>query len=71
VFLAEEAARAGVLELVRNLDDGRVEARLQGPPAAVESVEKWSHHRPELAKVTEVESSDAEPLDRTSFEVVE
>jgi acylphosphatase len=54
VFLAREAREAGLVGHVRNLTDGRVEAVLQGPRPAVERIEAWCHHGPELARVESV-----------------
>jgi acylphosphatase len=59
VSLAHEALRAGLVGHVRNLDDGRVEAVLNGPRPEVEKIEAWCHRGPELARVRRVESSDA------------
>jgi acylphosphatase len=46
---AQLALGAGVVGKVRNLDDGRVEAALQGQRVAVERIEAWCQHGPELA----------------------
>ena len=40
--LTMAAGQVGVRGRVRNLADGRVEARLQGPASAVESVVEWA-----------------------------
>jgi acylphosphatase len=70
VFLAREALRAGLVGHVRNLD-GRVEAVLQGPRPAVEKVEAWCHHGPELAHVRSVEASDIGATSDTTFVIAE
>jgi acylphosphatase len=70
VSLAEEAIRAGLVGRVRNLDDGRVEALLQGPAPAVEKVETWCRRGPQLARVDAITASDASPTEETSFTIV-
>ncbi len=69
--LAQEAFRAGLVGQVRNLDDGRVEAVLQGPRLAVERIEAWCHRGPELARVRSVEISDADLSSETTFIIAE
>ena len=56
-FLAQEAREAGLVGYVRNLDDGSVEAVLEGPRPAVEKIQAWCHHGPELARVQRVDAS--------------
>lgn len=51
----ENSARA--LQLagwVRNRRDGRVEALVQGPEAAVQTLVQWCHHGPPAARVDAV-----------------
>lgn len=50
-----EAAQLGVAGWVRNLADGRVEAWLEGPPAAVDRVVEWCREGPPRARVDGVE----------------
>jgi acylphosphatase len=50
-----EARRLGLAGWVRNLPDGGVEAHLQGPPAAVETMLAWMRRGPPLARVDTVE----------------
>jgi acylphosphatase len=69
--LAQEARRAGLVGQVRNLDDGRVEAVLQGLRPAVERIEAWCHRGPELARVRSVEASDTGPSNETTFVIAE
>ena len=47
--------RNGVCGWVRNLEDGRVEAALEGEDAGVDRVIEWSHAGPANARVTDVE----------------
>jgi acylphosphatase len=55
-----EAERLGVTGWVRNRRDGSVEAMVQGSPAAVDAIVQWARRGPELARVTDVEVSEAE-----------
>jgi acylphosphatase len=56
-----EAEALGVRGWVRNLEDGRVEARLQGAASRVEALLAWCRQGPDLALVTQVERRDLEP----------
>ncbi len=60
VSTREAAQRSGVTGWVRNLPDGDVEAEVQGPAPAVESVLAHCRQGPELALVTRVEVDDVE-----------
>lgn len=51
----DEARALGVRGWVRNLDDGRVEAELEGERAAVEALVRWSRQGPPAAQVDGVE----------------
>ncbi len=53
-----EATRLGLQGWVRNLDDGSVEAVVQGPAADVETMVQWCHRGPQLARVDSVQVSD-------------
>jgi acylphosphatase len=59
-----QAHALGVAGWVRNRDDGTVEARLQGPPDAVQRLLGWLHRGPPLARVDRVDVTPcgAEPL---------
>ncbi len=50
-----EAKKFGVKGWVRNLDDGRVEAILEGEEDAVKKLIEWCKSGPPLARVKEVE----------------
>jgi acylphosphatase len=58
VSCARRARAAGLAGWVRNLDDGRVEVVLQGPPDAVSEIERWCSRGPQMAVVTNVVASD-------------
>jgi acylphosphatase len=67
-----EADAHAVTGWVRNLPDGRVEAALEGDPAAVAAVEAWCRQGPLRARVFAVDARDEAPLGLTGptgFEV--
>lgn len=53
----DEARRLGLTGWVRNLADGRVEARVCGSREQVETLIQWCHQGPPAAKVSEVQVS--------------
>jgi len=63
------AVAAGVSGWVRNLDDGRVEAVLEGPTAAVDEVVAWCRQGPPRASVDGVDVVDEEPVGEQGFRV--
>jgi acylphosphatase len=63
------AVAAGVSGWVRNLDDGRVEAVLEGPTAAVDEVVAWCRQGPPRARVDGVDVVDEEPVGERGFRV--
>ena len=65
----EAAEAAGVAGWVRNREDGRVEAVLEGGEAAVERVAAFCRSGPDRARVTEVEESDEAPEGLSGFEI--
>lgn len=65
-----EARKAGVSGWVRNLDDGGVEALLDGDAAAVGRVVEWCRAGPAGARVSGVEVADeARDVGLSEFEV--
>ena len=70
-FFAEAAAlREGVHGWVRNLPDGRVEARLEGDAESVERVEAALRRGPSSSRVDEVTVEDQAPSGRvTGFSI--
>ncbi len=70
-FFTEEAARReGLTGFVRNLDDGRVEAVVEGGAEAVARFERALHSGPPLARVAHVAAEDRAPEQTTvGFEI--
>lgn len=64
-----EADAAGVAGWVRNLGDGRVEARIEGTRGAVDALVQWCWHGPRRAVVTEVDVAPTVNSGATHFEV--
>jgi acylphosphatase len=62
----DEARRLGLAGWVSNRDDGTVQARLQGDPAAVEAMVAWCRIGPPGAEVTRLDVEDAEADDTLS-----
>lgn len=58
--MRQEAERLQVAGWVRNTRDGKVEAVVQGPDAAVGALIAWAHKGPPLARVERVEIGSAE-----------
>jgi acylphosphatase len=63
-FVLEEAEAAGVSGWVKNLDDGRVEAWIEGDAEAVRTVEEAVTRGPRHARVTGVERREERPTGR-------
>ena len=70
-FFTEDAARReGLTGFVRNLDDGRVEAVVEGDADAVVRFERALHQGPPLARVADVAAEDRPPEQTTvGFEI--
>ena len=49
------ASRLGISGFIKNLEDGRVEATIEGEEKKVEKFVKWTKRGPMFAKVTNVE----------------
>jgi acylphosphatase len=64
-----EARAHDVAGWVTNRPDGRVEAVLEGDPAAVAAVEAWCRHGPRRAAVTHVDAADEAPTGAAGFQV--
>jgi acylphosphatase len=59
----DEAEHIGGLKgWVRNLDDGRVEAAIQGPAEPVERLVAWCHRGPDGARVDRVQVVEEAPV---------
>ena len=57
----EQARGIGVEGWVRNLDDGQVEAVIEGPADAVRQMISWCHHGPQFAHVDRVDVDWEQP----------
>lgn len=66
---AEQAKRLGVRGWVRNLDDGSVQAWLEGAAEQVESLVRWMRSGPPAARVDALEAQDASARGLVGFEV--
>ena len=55
-----QARRLGISGWVRNLPDGRVEAKVWGHAEAVNALVRWCHTGPANAYVTDVAVADAQ-----------
>lgn len=64
-----EAVRLGVAGWVRNRPDGGVEILVEGPADAVDSLTAWARQGPPSARVTDVETTDEEPVGEQGFDV--
>lgn len=65
----EKARELGLAGWVQNLDDGRVEAWVEGAPAAVEEMLAWLRRGPPAARVTGVDVVEEPPSGAQRFEV--
>jgi acylphosphatase len=70
VHLQEKAIGLGVTGWCRNLPDGWVEAMVQGPTEALDTLIQWCHQGPPKARVDSVEVVE-QPTDTvfSSFEI--
>jgi len=66
----KQAQRLLLVGWVRNLADGRVEAWVQGPSGAVDTMLGWLEHGPAMARVDELETRPVEPEPQDGFEVL-
>jgi len=66
-FAADAARREGLSGWVRNLDDGRVEAVVEGESESVVRFERALRQGPSRARVEYVQVDDIEPLTTHGF----
>ena len=67
--MAQVASGLGVRGWVRNLDDGSVEAFLEGAEADVQTVVEWAKRGPPRARVDHVDLEKASPRNLPGFKI--
>ena len=68
-YTKERAEALGVAGWVRNMLDGRVEAWIEGDPAALESMLEFLRQGPSHARVRGVDAREREPEGLRGFEI--
>ena len=68
--MRREAARLGVAGWVKNRPDGSVEAALEGPSEAVDTLTRWCEHGPPGARVLRVETREEPAEGLADFRIV-
>jgi acylphosphatase len=66
---AKRAVQAGAHGWVRNLEDGRVEAVLEGTTEAVNEMIDFCSRGPEMARVDRIEVLEENPENLESFQI--
>lgn len=66
----EEADHLGIRGVIRNTDDGAVEALIEGDPAAVEAFTTWCADGPRGAQVTGMETAPVRPQGFAGFRII-
>jgi acylphosphatase len=67
--LRDRAQTRAVSGWVRNNPDGSVEAVLEGPAEAVDSLVDWCRRGPRGASVEDIEMSDEQPVGEPAFAI--
>lgn len=67
---AARARELGLAGWVRNLPDGRVEAVIQGPPAAVQALLAWMERGPPAARVEQLVTREHVAAALSGFEIL-
>lgn len=65
----EEARRLDLRGWVKNLADGDVEVYASGDPAAIETLHRWLHQGPPMARVTLVRAAAADVVEFADFSI--
>ena len=68
-YAKERARELGLAGWIRNLTDGRVETRFEGPMKAVDDFVVWLHRGPPAARVEGVDVVEETPSGGERFEV--
>lgn len=66
-WMVAQAETLGVAGWVRNRRDGRVEALVDGDPAAVQELVRACRRGPRMASVTDIEEEWADPAPEPAF----
>lgn len=69
-FTADAARREGVTGSVRNLEDGRVEATVEGEAESMVRFERALRQGPSRARVEHVQVEDTDPLGLPTFTIL-
>lgn len=65
----QQAQRLGLAGWVRNVDDGRVEAWLEGDAPALANMRAWLRQGPTQARVDRIDETTEQPQGLSGFEV--
>lgn len=70
-YVRERATTAGLTGWVRNLPDGRVEAHVEGPPAALDRFTETLREGPPAARVSRVSTRPTQPVGHRGFRITD
>ena len=65
----DQAQALGLTGWVRNLEDGRVEAWLEGDESAIDQMTAWMRQGPEHARVAQLDQERCQAAGHKDFEV--
>lgn len=65
-----KAIKLGLTGFVKNLHNGKVYIEAQGPEEKIADFIHWCHVGPPLAEVEEVSSTEMEPVNFKTFELI-
>lgn len=68
-YTKRQADVLGLVGWVRNLPDGRVEMKAEGPPEKVQALRQWCHKGSPASRVTAVLATPCPPEGFATFEV--
>jgi acylphosphatase len=67
---AHQAVKLGLCGWVRNMEDGSVEAHVQGEESAIQEFAGWCRQGPEGAKVEDVQMTEMPDESRDRFDIL-